>query len=152
MVSFDNVKKLHVKGDATSDFRFTDIPGEPVLRVRPATKSNPAYFNESFRRTRKTTKGLMRGDLSQDMLDEGMKVDRALYPLHIIVGWPTPPLDAEDKPAPFSTENVAAFIEALPDDLFQKLRNYCGDDANFRDGVENAGERAGNSQSGLSGN
>ena len=126
---FSNLKKLSISRDSTSRFVLSDLEGAPVLIVRPATEENGGYFEAVASQTTKTLRRLRSG-AGAKMLKENRKLDRGLYPVHIITTWENV-CDTEGAEVDYSREDCKAFIQALPGWIFDKLRNFCGEQANF---------------------
>lgn len=153
MTSFDfsNVKKQEVPRDRTAIFTFYRLEGNPRLTVRPATEANPGYMRAMLKGSKEQVRRLKGGDLSPEMLEENRAKDRKLFPIHIVVGWDAV-TDASGKAVQFGRDACAAFIEALPYDQFNELRDFCATMDNFRPEFEvddlDRDELVGNSQSG----
>lgn len=129
---FSNVAKKAVQRSATAQFTFYRLEGQPVLEVKPATEANPAYMRAMLKGSTERVRRMKAGDLSPEMLEENRQRDRKLFPDHVVVGWPTAPLDASGARVPFSKEACAAFLAAVPYDMFNELRDYCSTNDNFR--------------------
>lgn len=128
-MDFTHLKNLDVK-DKTSDFPIYQIAGEPELILKPATEANKPYFNAVLKRTRRGMRALKAGAISQKMVADNREEDRELYPQHVIVGWRRV-TDAQGENVPFSPESCRDFLEALPDWIFDEIRNFAGDSSNF---------------------
>lgn len=131
--NFSNLEKLKVKSSATALYTFHDIAGEPTLKVRPAHEVNNAYMNAVLKRGKKMLRTLRRGKMSTAVLKENRETDYGLFPRYIVEEWPVAPCDAEGNDVGFSRENCEAFLRAIPVDMFNDLRDFCGDIDNFRD-------------------
>jgi len=128
---FSNVRAQEVPSGRTAIFTFYRLEGSPRLTVRPATEANPAYMRAMLKGSRETVRRLKSGDLSPEILEENRAKDRKLFPKFIIVSWDGV-VDVDGKVVPFSPEACAAFIEALPYDQFNELRDFCSTLDNFR--------------------
>jgi hypothetical protein len=91
------------------------------------------------------------GILSPKMLEEIRDRDRALFPKHVITGWENV-RDVDGADVTFSLAACKEFIEALPPDMFDEVREFAGDLVNFRADVVDPEEVAKNSASDSSGN
>lgn len=150
MSDFSHLKRLEVGVAETVDYELFQIEGEPVLEVAPATEANKPYFNAVLRRSRKNVRAINAGSISPGMIASNRAEDRLLYAAHIVKGWRNVQ-DAEGKEAPFTSENVRDFLEALPNWIFDDLRTYCGNPANYlEDGISEAEETGKASGSGSS--
>lgn len=129
---FSNVRAREVQRSATARFTFYRLEGQPVLEVKPATEANPGYMRAMLKGSKEQMRRLAGADLSPEVLQENREKDRRLFPEHVVVGWPTEPLDASGARVPFSKDACAAFIAAIPGDMFNELRNFCSTPDNFR--------------------
>lgn len=126
-MSFDHLKKLDVKKDGTGEITLYEVTGEPTLTVLPATESNRPYFNAFLKRARRLTRGR---EVTAETMTQTRNDDRALYPQFVIKGWKNVK-DDTGQDAPFSKESAEQFVQALPDWLFDKLREFCINPMNF---------------------
>lgn len=137
MVDFSHFSSLKVK-DNTARYEMDQITiqGEsPVLIVSPATEDNKPYFNELLKRAASTSRKFKRGKISVDMLSQNREEDRGLYPIHIIKSWEKV-YDSSGEPVPFSVDAAKEFVAMLPTWLFDDLRAWCGEVANFIDTLD----------------
>lgn len=153
---FSNLKSLGIDNSKSKEFKFYSIEGEPTLYVKSTTDANKLYLN-ALLKGRKTLR-LMRGrKINASVLDANREQDRELYPQFVVTGWDEKTIaDSEGNDVPFSRENCELFLQALPNDIFDELRNFCGDPDEHRDGEdldsEDVEELSGNSEPGSSGN
>lgn len=129
---FSNVRAQEVPRDRTANFTFYRLEGQPTLTVKPATEANPGYMRAMLKGSRESLRRLRAGDLSPEVLEENRAKDRKLFPQHVVVGWSKAPLDVNGAEVPYSSEACAGFIEALPYDQFNELRDFCSTIDNFR--------------------
>ncbi len=133
MTDFSHLKGLEVSADNTAKYTIHQIMVNgktPTLIVAPATEANKPYFNALLKSTGKNARTIRAGIMNTGMLDENRKEDRELYPSHIVKGWDDM-LDAGGKEIKFSMNEVVSFLSELPDWLFDDIRNFCGNPANF---------------------
>ncbi|UFK26769.1 hypothetical protein [Roseobacter phage RDJL6] len=130
MSQFAHLKKMEVQGGKTAEFKMHALEGTPVLTVKPAMESNKAYFNASLKASRSNMRSIRNGNVTAGLLDETRETDRELYGKHIIVGWNNV-LDSSGKSVPFDRSVASDFLEALPNWLFDELREFCGTPSNF---------------------
>lgn len=135
MVDFSNLRKLAVSAQDTAEYTFYEIEGEPTLKVRPATEANGRYWSAVLARSSKNVRRARSGKITASMLKEGRTDDRELYPKHVVMAWTTAPMDTNGDAVDFTAENCAAFLEAIPDHIFDGLRNFCSDVTNFQEDV-----------------
>ncbi len=132
MSDFSHLHRLDVGVAETVDYQLYQIDGEPTLEIAPATEANKPYFNAVLRRQRKNVRALSAGSISPGMIASNRDEDRSLYVAHIIKGW-RDVMDVEGKEAPFTPDNVQGFLGALPNWIFDDLRTFAGNPANFLD-------------------
>jgi hypothetical protein len=129
---FSYLRDLEVR-DKTARCTIYQVKGEPVLIVRPATEANKPYFNAVLRRTRRNVRAVQAGAVSAAMIAENRAEDRELFPKFVVSGWEGV-RDGSGQDVPFSEDACACFIEALPDWLFDEVRGFAGNSANFTGG------------------
>lgn len=130
-MSFDHLKKLAVKADARSTFTFHEIEGTPVLEVLPATEDNKPYYNAVLTRSRsvaRRAKASVNVALSKDLRDS----DRELFARHVVRGWKNV-RDDKGQDVPFNQDSCLEFLQALPDYMFDDLRDHCITHSNFKE-------------------
>lgn len=130
----------------------------PYLVLKPATDATKAYYNHVLKRSGKNARQVAAGAINAGMIEENRKEDRELYPLHIIIGWgyededgtdhPGVMPDAEGADTKFSPDACRDFINALPNWLFDDVRQFAGNPLNFVDDGFDPEVAAKNSQSG----
>lgn len=132
---FSHIKKLQVSENDTARFYFEMLEGEPWIEVRHAGDTNKAYFNAILREqsgSQARMKKLMKGKIDVEMLNRNRNIDRKLYPQHVCTGsWSV--VDNAGNDVEATVENMTLFLKALPNDIFDDLRAYCGELANFRE-------------------
>lgn len=149
MVDFSHVQQLEVTSERTVPFTLHQITingKTPVLHVAPATDANKPYFNALLKRASKVGRAVKAGKMTAAMLEENREEDRDLYPRHVIKGWDDV-LEAGGEYVPFGTDACHDFIAALPNWVFDDVRNFCGEASNFVE-VMDVQVVAKNSQSG----
>lgn len=141
-MSFDYLKALEVKSQ-TARFTIYQIVDEPVLIMKPATEANKPYFNAVLKRSRRNIRAVQSGSLSTALIAENRAEDRDLFPKFVVVDWDKVK-DSAGEIVPFSQENCADFLEALPDWIFDEIRNFAGNSVNFVGEAIDAQGKAGN--------
>ena len=155
MNKFDH---LIVRTADTVEYEMHELPGAPVLTVRPANQLNEAYQKairaEMFGGKRK--RGRRRSAVQIDRLSDSeldstaAQFDDAtvkLYPEHVVVNW-AGMADPKGKDIPFTKENCGEFLSQLRNGteaqklVFDRLRDFCAEADNFmsRDGGSEASE------------
>ena len=131
---FSHLSNLKVRPSKQIEFTFERIAGEPALMVRSSSESNKPYLNALLKSGRRALRKMRGGKMSAEVLAANRDQDRELFTKHIVVDWKAETVrNAAGKPVKFSPEACAAFLQALPNDLFDELRVFCGDVDNFRE-------------------
>jgi hypothetical protein len=134
--NFSHLRALEVR-DKTATVTLFQVKDEPFFVVKPATEANKPYFNAVLKRTRKNARAVQAGAISPAMIKENRNEDRELFPQFVVTDWGRVTDDA-GQDVPFSEAACAQYLEALPDWLFDEIRNFAGNNANFADGVIDA--------------
>ena len=132
MSDFSHLAKLDVGVAEATDYTFYQIEGEPTLTVAPATESNRPYFNATLRRSRKNVRAITANSISAGMIASNREEDKAMFVAFIIKGWRDVE-DSDGKEVPFTQDNVRDFLNALPNWIFDDLRTFVTNPANFLD-------------------
>lgn len=130
--NFGNVQKLEVTGEMTADYTLHDIVQDPspVLILAPATGANKDYFNGLLRRSRKNMTKITAQNFDISLIKANRNDDRVLYSKFVVKGWKHVK-DTKGKDVPFTQESVLGFLQALPDWLFDEVRNFAGNARSF---------------------
>ena len=140
MSDFSHLQKFDVDSAETVDYELYQIDGEAVLEIAPATDANKPFFNATLRRSRKSVRALNAGAISPAMIHSNRVEDRKLFASYIVKGW-RGVMDSEGRDVPFTPDNCAAFMDALPSWIFDELRVFATTPANFLDeGISEAEE------------
>ena len=132
---FSHLQVLDVSADKTAEFKIHQITVNektPTLIVAPATDANKPYFNALLKRAGKSARQVKAGKMDASLIEENRDEDRALYPKFVLRGW-MDMIDANGKDVKFTPKDAAKFLEALPDWIFDQLRNFCGEASNYSD-------------------
>lgn len=148
---FEHLRKLQVRSDVVQDFDLLEIEGNPLLKVKPALEGNRAYFTSLLKRNKRYAQQLRTMGMTPELMDKTREEDRELYARFVIVGWESV-VDSENKDVKFSTEDCLAFLRALPDYIFDQVRQFCSTPGNFVKNFDDDQATAGNSETGSSGN
>lgn len=112
------------------------IEGDPRPRLElvHAGSTNKPYTQATLSANAKTgnTRRMQRGQHSASMIEDGLRIDRELFPKHVIKGW-SGVKDVEGNEVPFSVQACTEFLEALPDWIMQDISAFAGVGANFVD-------------------
>lgn len=134
MADFSHLKKL--QANHIVSYELPELGENAVLKLCSANEGNKGYMNGLLRLTGQT-KGQRRKKIKvdADSLKEMQKIDRELYPEHVIVGW-SGVLDSKKKEVTFSASEVAQLLEQLPDYMFDEIRAFANDPENFVVGID----------------
>lgn len=130
MSRFSHLSTLDVPSTLTARCVLYQIKGEPYLLVKPATESNKPFFNEQLKRARRVARAVGSGAITAKIVGDNRDDDRRLFPKYIIEGWGGVN-DTQGNPVPYSQEACSEFLAALPDWLFDQVREFAGNNANF---------------------
>jgi len=132
-----NFSHLNVS-QKVSRHTFYQVPGEPYLDVTHAGEANKPYFNALLKRSRNNVRRMRAGGIDAAAMTQNRNEDREIYHKHIVKGWgckdgPGFILDSEGNRIDYSQGNVATFLNALPNWVFDELRVFAGEESNFID-------------------
>jgi hypothetical protein len=137
VAAFDlgHIAKLNVDAQETREYCFEDIRGRPTILVLPATRENKALRNAAMKIPLKAVRRIQStGQLDGRFIDEVAARDLKLYPKYVVRGWgQRPPKERNGTPLPETEEAYAAFLEVLPFDMFEDLRQFCQNANNWRE-------------------
>lgn len=134
MTDFSHLEKLDVAGEKTATYTLYQLAGEPTLLVSSATESNKPYFNALLRKSRRNVRAVQAKNINAGTISENRDEDRALYAEHIVKGWEGVK-DSKNNTVEFNKENLKDFLEALPNWLFDEVRNFASRPENFIEDV-----------------
>ncbi len=135
MINFENVESHGLQTAKSVSYSMTEMTLEghtPILHVRSATPENTAYLNATLKRTGKFSRQIETTGINAKLLNMHRDNDRKLYSKYVIVSWENI-FDSDGKSVTFSKANCLEFLNALPDWIFDGLRNFCGKHFNFID-------------------
>lgn len=142
MADFSYLDELKVTSEDLSELTLYSIKlpngKHPTLIGRHGGESNQAYANAVLKRQMKQQKVVKAGAMTVGMVQSNRDHDRQLYPVHVLTGW-RDVCDAKNKDVPFAVDECADFVKALPDDIFDEVRNHFGDPMNFRNAADPEG-------------
>lgn len=130
MVDFGHLRRLHVGGAATAEYEIVEVDGSPTLVGVFAGETNEGYYNALIRRSTKNQRRFRASKIGAKELQENRDQDRELFPKFVIKGWSNV-MDSNGDPVEFSEENCAQFLKAIPDYLFDDVRNFFGNPSSF---------------------
>lgn len=142
MSKFKRFKNYEVDAKKVIEYPIYEIEGEPILLLSPATDVNKPYMNNLLRIGKTSIMQARSGSMSSKTLQQNREQDRYLYPRYVIKGWKKV-FEDNGSECEFTPENCEDFLNALPDWVLDKIRNFAGNPANFVDeiiDVETAGQ------------
>ena len=129
MADFSQIKQQEsIK--STARYTFYELEGEPWIDVKPATERNKPFFNSLLKRQRRGRRILRGGALTVDVIKRARDDDRELYSKYIATGWGNV-VDVAGTAVDLSPDNCLAFLDAIPDESFDMLRDFAGDPQTF---------------------
>ncbi len=138
MADFKYLEALDVPVDKTVEYTFHQITvngRSPTLIVAPATEANKPYFNALLKRASKSARQVRAGAINAGLIEENREEDRELYPKYVARGW-RDMIDGGGIELKFSVSDCADFLNALANWMFDDLRNFCGNPANYAESLD----------------
>ena len=136
-MSFTNLKQYDISAEKSVQYDLVDITMNdkiPFLMVRPATEANKPYSRAQLKSSNKRLQRAVAKGISIETLEANRDDDRVHYPQYVITGWGNVFDDAHNE-VPFTPANCQEFLEALPNWIFDQVRNFCSSPVNFADTV-----------------
>lgn len=125
-----NYQHLSIK-DATSWLEMPEVAPNAKILLKPAAESNAGYYNAMLKLSAARIRQMARkGSAGAEEVAQSREEDRQLFPRHVIAGWEGIP-DVEGNMAPFNLDNASKWVQALPDWLFDRIRNAAGSPERF---------------------
>jgi hypothetical protein len=148
-MEFSNLQGASIDAKSSAVYTFWQLDGEPWIKVHPGSDINKPYFAAVLSGQSKSRRKLLKGNVDMEMLNRNRKRDRQLYPKYIDAGEWGGWIDRETgEEVPYSPEGFAELMEQLPDHLFDELRAFVNDPAEFMEedepSEEDIEETAGN--------
>ncbi len=132
---FSHLKKLSVGAAKTARYQLIEVEGEPTLIGVFAGETNKPYFNAVVKRSTRSARKLRAGKMTAKELEDGRNHDREIFPKFVFKGWEDM-FDSAGNQAEFSEQNCFALLSALPDYLFDDVRNFFTNPESFLDDPE----------------
>lgn len=133
MAQFGNYEALKVTGAEVEHYTFYGLEGKPTLKVRPATRHNTDFKNAHDKADAQFTKLARQNSPTADR--ESVRIIAKIMAEHVVVDWPTPPVDVKGNPVKFTQENCFEFLCAIPDFMLtgnaNSILNFCTNPRNF---------------------
>lgn len=132
MVDFSHLKNLEQKGDKQFPYVLEQIEGAPTIWFHPATDANKDFLNESLRRVNARAGQNRRGRrVTEEVVRASRDEDREVFAQVCAKRWTVKDANGED--VEFTADNCLSFFRALPDWLFDDIRTWLTNPANFVD-------------------
>lgn len=128
MADFGHLKALQIS-ETLAEYRLVQIEGAPSLFVAFAGETNKPYLNAVLRSLRGRSAVSAR-TMTPAQLDATRDQDREEYSRHIVKRWERV-VDAQGQEVRLSQQEALQFLQALPNWLFDDLRSFCANPANF---------------------
>ena len=133
MTDFGQLRALEVTADRTAEFTLHQVEGTPTLILAPATESNIPLFNAALKHAGKASNRAKVGaKQSLSTIKAGRTQDRELYARFVAKGW-RDVVDVNGDEVPFSRDSCLDFLTALPDYMFDDVREFAREPSNFID-------------------
>ncbi len=138
---FSHLNKLSIKSAATTTYEIVEVDGAPILTGVFAGETNKPFYNALLKRSARNARRFKANKMTSKELQDNRNHDRELYPEYVITGW-SGVVDNHGNEAEFTKENCALFVSALPDWIFDDVRNFFANPESFitRDETEVATE------------
>lgn len=149
MADYSHLRKLDVTDETEAEYTFSDIivgrnedgsSVHPSIIFHPMVQSNKRFLRERIRlsteRAEAMGKAKKKDKVEQivDRMDDDLEFDRILAARACAVRWGTPPKDKDGNEPEFSADECLAFLQAVPDFIFEPLRGWLQNPYNFVDG------------------
>ena len=139
MPKFDFLNDLKVAPEDTAELTIysVELPNgkNPTLIGKHAGETNKPYANRLLKKSVVNSKLVKAGKMDVGMLERNRDQDRALFPIHVLTGWKDV-CDAAGKDVAFTPDEAKDFVDALPNDIFDEVRDFFADAVNFRNTVD----------------
>ena len=132
MTDFGQLRALEVPADKTVEYTLYQVEGTPTLRLAQATESNISLFNAVLKRTGQVANRAQVGNKTLGTIKEGRAQDRELYARYVVKGW-RGVVDVNGAEVKFTVDNCHDFLKALPYNMFDDIREFAREHANFVD-------------------
>ena len=131
MVDFSNLEKKKTSADTKARYDLYEV-GMGHLMVSPATRSNKPYNAALLKLMLPQQRRIQGGKINADFVEKYRADLVPLYAKFIVKAWEGI-FDSKGNEVPFSQDNVAAFLGALPLQVFDNLVDFCENELNFMD-------------------
>lgn len=144
---FEHLSKLEIQKDRTRKYSLHELGEGVALEVAPAMQSNKGYYNALLKSSSKLETGAKtrRGvdvDIA-DVADKTRNDERQLYGEYVVIGW-CGICNSQGEEVPFSREAAMELMQKLPDYMFDRLRVFCAQPANWTEEAFDTETVAGN--------
>jgi hypothetical protein len=142
-MTFSNLKKFDVTSEMVhthkmEDITLRDAEGNdhvPELVGKPATEVNKPYARLQLQKSNKRAKSMAARGATLETMDASREDDRSMYPRMVLTGW-NHIYDDAGQPVEFSLKHCEEFLQALPNYVFDSVRQAFITPQNFVAGVD----------------
>lgn len=133
MSRFSNLKRYEPKTNLVW-YKTPHLMGDVMFGVLPAIESNKPYFNAALKRNMELSRG-RKIKIDAGMIEATRVEDKKLFAKYVVKDWKNVK-DDTGADVPFSPEVCEEFFDALPAYIFDDIRAFCVDPANFIEPVD----------------
>lgn len=139
-MQFRNLKGSEIAPSATARFVFYGISGEPWIMVRAAHETNKPYFNAVLKRVNGSRRRPTVKVIDAATIERNRAEDREMFAKFITnVGEWGNWVGEDGSEIPYTQAAMETLInQALPNDQFDEMRQFCTDLSNFRQDIVSA--------------
>jgi predicted YcjX-like family ATPase len=138
MPNFSHLQKAEVR-DAELPYKLEQIEGAPTIWFAPGTDVNKTFQNETLRRANQRQRTRRNKLVTPDTVEASRQEDREIIAKTCAKRWDVKDADGQD--VEFTYENVLEFFQALPNWIFDELRQWVTEPSTFVGGEgDNLGE------------
>lgn len=130
MAKFSKLRQMDLQETATATMTLYMLDGEPKLTMRPADEVNSKYMQAALKNAPERARVARRTGLTPGMIKANRDRDRENFAAHVIIGWEGV-VDDDGKAVTFSPETCKEFLDALPDWIFDEVREFAQSPNNF---------------------
>lgn len=132
MADFGQLKALEITADKTVEYILYQVEGAPTLILASATETNIPLFNAALKRAGRAANRAEVNSKTLSTIKDGRAQDRELYATYVVKGW-RDVVDVNGLEVPFTRDDCHDFLKALPDYMFDDVREYARKPTNFVD-------------------
>lgn len=138
MADFSHLSALKVSDQTLAEYVFYEIEGKPSIWMAPATDDNEALKLERIRLLTQRVNEPGEKPVDEWTPEDHAKDfeakrdhDRVLISKFCARRWGNTPVDVDGKAVAFGEQNCLDFLRAIPNYMFDPLRNWAANPRNF---------------------